>query len=232
MQHTHHRQGGPGCGIVHKDDLRQVRFLRRQFLQDGELPFTDVLSTDVVSQALTAIGASWNDRIFTPLITLWVFLGQVLIADHSCRAAVARLIAHRVGAGTQTVLLADGRLLPGERASAGTILRRRDPLGGANPGRERRIAMAVEGPPRLSVRRHDGVDARHRGESRGVPSGLQSEAGSGVPRRADRSHHFAVVRREPQARHLPLRRQGPKRVGCCASSGACFAAATSWWRIA
>ncbi len=78
---------------------RQVRFLRRQFLQDGELPFTDVLSTDVVSQALTAIGASWNDRIFTPLVTLWVFLGQVLSADHSCRAAVARLIAHRASQG-------------------------------------------------------------------------------------------------------------------------------------
>ena len=37
----------------------------------------------------------WKDRIFTPLVTLWVFLSQVLSADHSCRAAVARLIAHR-----------------------------------------------------------------------------------------------------------------------------------------
>jgi hypothetical protein len=78
---------------------RQVRFLRQQFLQDGDLPFTDVLSAEVVSQALAAIGASWNDRIFTPLVTLWVFLGQVLSADRSCRAAVARLIAHRVSQG-------------------------------------------------------------------------------------------------------------------------------------
>ena len=31
---------------------RQVRFLRQQFLQDGDLPFTDVLSAEVVSQAL------------------------------------------------------------------------------------------------------------------------------------------------------------------------------------
>jgi hypothetical protein len=78
---------------------RQVRFLRQQFLQDGDLPFTDVLSAEVVSQALTAIGTCWNDRIFTPLVTLWVFLGQVLNADPSCRAAVARLIAHRVSQG-------------------------------------------------------------------------------------------------------------------------------------
>jgi hypothetical protein len=54
---------------------RQVRFLRQQFLQEGELPFTDLHSAEVVWQTLTAIGACWNDRIFTPLVTLWVFLG-------------------------------------------------------------------------------------------------------------------------------------------------------------
>jgi len=78
---------------------QQVRFLRRQFLQDGNLPFTNVLSDQIVSQALTAAGAYWVDRIYSPLVTLWVFLGQVLSADHSCRAAVARLIAHRLSRG-------------------------------------------------------------------------------------------------------------------------------------
>jgi hypothetical protein len=78
---------------------QQVRFLRRQFLQDGNLPFTNILSDWIVSQALTAAGAYWVDRIYSPLVTLWVFLGQVLSADHSCRAAVARLIAHRLSRG-------------------------------------------------------------------------------------------------------------------------------------
>ena len=73
-------------------------FLRQQFLQDGELPFTTVLTEDVLAQALATVGG-WLDRIFSPLVTLWVFLGQVLSADHSCRAAVARLIAHRVASG-------------------------------------------------------------------------------------------------------------------------------------
>ena len=54
--------------------------------------------TDVLAQALAAVGG-WLDRIFSPLVTLWVFLGQVLSPDHSCRAAVARLIAHRVARG-------------------------------------------------------------------------------------------------------------------------------------
>jgi len=78
---------------------QQVRFLRRQYLQDGDLPFTNVFSEQVVARALTAIQAFWLDRIYSPLVTLWVFLGQVLSADHSCRAAVARLIAHRVSRG-------------------------------------------------------------------------------------------------------------------------------------
>ena len=78
---------------------QQVRFLRRQFLQDGGLPFSNVLSDGIVAQALTAINVCWVDRIYSPLVTLWVFLGQVLSADHSCRAAVARLIAHRLSQG-------------------------------------------------------------------------------------------------------------------------------------
>jgi hypothetical protein len=78
---------------------QQVRFLRQQFLQDGDLPFTNVLSEDLVRRALTAFNVFWRDRIFSPLVTLWVFLGQVLNADSSCRAAVARLIAHRVSQG-------------------------------------------------------------------------------------------------------------------------------------
>src|SRR6478752_1641328 len=76
----------------------QVNLLRRQFLQDGDLPFTDVLTEDVIEQALASV-TGWLDRVFSPLVTLWVFLGQVLGADHSCRAAVARLIAHRLAQG-------------------------------------------------------------------------------------------------------------------------------------
>jgi hypothetical protein len=78
---------------------QQVRFLRRQFLQDGELEFTDVLSEGTVTHALKALHVVWLDRVYSPLVTLWMFLGQVLSQDHSCRAAVARLIAHRVAHG-------------------------------------------------------------------------------------------------------------------------------------
>jgi hypothetical protein len=75
---------------------QQVRFLQHQFLQDGNLPFSDILSTSLIEQALTALQVGLIDCLYTPLVTLCVFLGQVLSADHSCRAAVARLIAYRV----------------------------------------------------------------------------------------------------------------------------------------
>ena len=78
---------------------RQIRFLRRQFLQDGDLPFTNVLTDSCIAEALNENDVSWRDRIYSPLVTLWVFLGQTLSADHSCRAAVSRLIAHRVSRG-------------------------------------------------------------------------------------------------------------------------------------
>jgi hypothetical protein len=75
---------------------QQIRFLQQQFLQDGNLPFSDILSTGLIEQALTALQVGLVDCVYTPLVTLSVFLGQVLSADHSCRAAVARLIAYRV----------------------------------------------------------------------------------------------------------------------------------------
>ncbi len=78
---------------------RQVDSLRQEFLQQDGLPFADVLSKGCLEEALREVKTPWKDRIFTPLITLWVFLGQALAADQSCRAAVARLIAHRASQG-------------------------------------------------------------------------------------------------------------------------------------
>jgi hypothetical protein len=64
-----------------------------------QLPFHDLLPPDTVTQVLEANQVRFRDRIFTPLVTLWTFLSQVLSPDHSCRAAVARLIAFRVARG-------------------------------------------------------------------------------------------------------------------------------------
>jgi Transposase DDE domain len=61
-----------------------------------QLPFHDWLEPDTVAQVLDDNQVTFRDRIFNPLVTLWTFLSQVLSPDHSCREAVARLIAFRV----------------------------------------------------------------------------------------------------------------------------------------
>ncbi len=73
----------------------QIHFLRDQ----PQLPFTDLLDADTVAEAVAAEGWSGRDRFFTPLITLWTFLSQILSPDHSCRDAVSRLVAYFTALG-------------------------------------------------------------------------------------------------------------------------------------
>jgi hypothetical protein len=76
--------------ISHKvEELRNV----------PQLPFHDLLDPNTVAHVLEENHVRFRDRIFTPLVTLWTFLSQVLSPDHSCREAVARLIAFRVARG-------------------------------------------------------------------------------------------------------------------------------------
>jgi Transposase DDE domain len=71
----------------------QVGWLRRQFAQGSGLPFSEILSAELVQQVLDEVGGFFRERIFTPLTTLWVLLSQVTSADGSCRDAVWRLLA-------------------------------------------------------------------------------------------------------------------------------------------
>jgi hypothetical protein len=78
---------------------RQVRSLAEQLDRAPGLPFADLLSAQQVEQALQHEGVSFRDRLFSPLVTLWVFLSQCLDPDHGCRAAVARFLAWRAARG-------------------------------------------------------------------------------------------------------------------------------------
>jgi Transposase DDE domain len=75
---------------------RQVSSVVRQLARTPGLPFATLLSQDQVEQVLREENVSWSERLYTPLVTLWVFLSQVLEQDHSMRQAVARFIAHRL----------------------------------------------------------------------------------------------------------------------------------------
>src|SRR5436305_11803652 len=74
---------------------QQAEALLASFLQADGLPLADVLTPDDVVTAFADAGADCQGSataIFTPLLTLWAFLGQLLHTDHSCRAAVLRVI--------------------------------------------------------------------------------------------------------------------------------------------
>ena len=65
----------------------------------GDLYFAALLSQDRILKAFGAARAAWQGWVYTPAITVWVFLSQCLSPDHSCRDAVARLIAWRLAQG-------------------------------------------------------------------------------------------------------------------------------------
>jgi hypothetical protein len=68
--------------------LEQVKSLRGSEV----LPFYEHLDAAMVSDALAAEGVVFQERIYTPLVTLCMCLSQIIDPDHSCRASVARLI--------------------------------------------------------------------------------------------------------------------------------------------
>ena len=78
---------------------RQIETLRTQFALADGLPFAEVLSAERIEVALREEKATWREELYTPLLTLWAFLSQVICPDGSCRAAVARVLAWLVARG-------------------------------------------------------------------------------------------------------------------------------------
>ena len=79
--------------------MTTLKEVRARFARDQGLPFADSLSELSILDALNEHGIKYRDRVFSPVTTIWGFLGQVLSEDHSCRDAVSRIIAHRAAAG-------------------------------------------------------------------------------------------------------------------------------------
>lgn len=65
----------------------------------GDLYFAALLPPDCIEKAFGTARWLWQGWIYTPTVTVWVFLSQCLSRDHSCRDAVARLSAWRLARG-------------------------------------------------------------------------------------------------------------------------------------
>jgi hypothetical protein len=77
----------------------QFRSLLRSFVLDPAPLCTRGLDAPRLVRIIAAQAGRTRDRIFTPMVTLVTFLGQILSDDHSCQAAVDRLIAWRAARG-------------------------------------------------------------------------------------------------------------------------------------
>ena len=60
---------------------------------DLDFGLGEILPPEDLTLILTEEGATWKSIIYTPLLTTWAFLWQMLSPDRSCRAAVKRIAA-------------------------------------------------------------------------------------------------------------------------------------------
>jgi Transposase DDE domain len=80
----------------------RFRTTLRAFADDPGLPFDQALAEGTIQRAADDRGLNFAHGaadIYTPAITLWAFLAQVLSAGKSCVAAVARVMVLRIALG-------------------------------------------------------------------------------------------------------------------------------------
>lgn len=83
--------------------LDQVDAVRDRLKQQHGLPFLNILSPDLVDDACRRCQHRWRVRIYTPWITLGLFLSQVLSDDQCCDDAVDRFQKFRSDSGLPAV---------------------------------------------------------------------------------------------------------------------------------
>ena len=72
---------------------KHVETLRERLSNSIALPFRDILSEDMIHQTLKEENIKYRKRLYDPIITLWIFIRQVLEPDKSCRKAVSGVLS-------------------------------------------------------------------------------------------------------------------------------------------
>lgn len=69
-----------------------AQILKHKFTQSIGLPFQEILPASVIDEAVKELSIKYKNRLFSPAVTIWAFLSQVLDFDKSCQNAVSRII--------------------------------------------------------------------------------------------------------------------------------------------
>jgi hypothetical protein len=70
-----------------------VEFLKKRINNGIGSLFENMLPESIVEQILTEEGVSYRNRLYTPFVTLWIWLHQVLEKDKSCKNAVSHIVS-------------------------------------------------------------------------------------------------------------------------------------------
>ncbi|HEY5365221.1 MAG TPA: hypothetical protein VIL19_02000, partial [Casimicrobiaceae bacterium] len=68
---------------------------RQEFAQQGAKDWAQVLPRDEIEQRVMAEAGAYRERVYSPLTTLRLFVGQVLSADGACQDVVGRRLSER-----------------------------------------------------------------------------------------------------------------------------------------
>ena len=71
--------------------LHSVEILKLKLSERAGNPFSGILNDRVIEDALHRAKVTYRKRLFTPIVTLWAFLYQVLDADKSLSNAVKQI---------------------------------------------------------------------------------------------------------------------------------------------
>ncbi len=89
--------------------IRQKAMLfGRQFLQGDTGVFDHALGDHTMAIVMSAQSPGYRDRIYAPLDTLRLFVGQVLSADRACQDVVGRRLSERIAQGESSNALNTG----------------------------------------------------------------------------------------------------------------------------
>ncbi len=83
----------------------RVQILVDKYTSSFGLPFEKILPMAIIEETLKEENLKYRQRLYSPIVTLWAFLSQVLDRDKTCHNAVSRVIAW---------LAAQGEKIPSE----------------------------------------------------------------------------------------------------------------------
>lgn len=85
-----------------------IQRFRCSFLQSGRGKLFNVLPARELARAVEEEVGVWRDRLYSPVVSLRLFVEQVLHADHACQDVVVRYASERVAQGEAQVSLSTG----------------------------------------------------------------------------------------------------------------------------